>query len=102
LQDYGIEISMTENGDPLENAKAERINGIIKKEYLETYQVDNIKDAKALLKEVVELYNAQRPHMSIGYATPNEVHQSKGTIKTERLWKNDHRKQPTIVTQLQD
>jgi transposase InsO family protein len=36
LQDYNIEISMTENGDPLENAVAERINGIIKDEYLES------------------------------------------------------------------
>ncbi len=102
LQDYGIQISMTENGDPLENAMAERINGIMKEEYLETYQVDNIKDAKALLKEVVELYNAQRPHMSIGYATPNEVHQSNQLIKTERLWKNYYRKKTTIVNQLQD
>ena len=102
LQDYGIQISMTENGDPLENAMAERINGIMKEEYLETYQVDNIKDARALLKEVVELYNAQRPHMSIGYATPNEVHQSTQPIKTERVWKNYYRKHPTIVNQLQD
>ena len=46
LQDKGIKISMTENGDPLENAVAERINGIIKDEYLETYDIDNIKDAK--------------------------------------------------------
>ena len=102
LQDYDIRISMTENGDPLENAMAERINGIMKEEYLETYQVDNIEDAQALLKEVVDLYNAQRPHMSIGYATPNEVHSSKQTMKTERLWKNYYRKQPTIVNQLQD
>ena len=102
LQDYDIRISMTENGDPLENAMAERINGIMKEEYLITYQVDNIEDAQALLKEVVDLYNAQRPHMSIGYATPNEVHSSKQTMKTERLWKNYYRKQPTIVNQLQD
>ena len=102
LQDYGIRISMTENGDPLENAMAERINGIMKEEYLETYQVDNIEDAQALLKDVVDLYNAQRPHMSIGYATPNEAHSSKQTMKTERLWKNYYRKQPTIVNQLQD
>ncbi len=42
LQDYNIKISMTENGDPLENAVAERINGIIKDEYLETYDIDNL------------------------------------------------------------
>jgi transposase InsO family protein len=34
LQKNHIEISMTQNGDPLENAIAERVNGIIKDEYL--------------------------------------------------------------------
>jgi putative transposase len=37
---------MTENGDPLENAIAERVNGIIKDEYLDAYGVNNIKEAK--------------------------------------------------------
>ncbi len=102
LQDKGIKISMTENGDPLENAVAERINGIIKDEYLETYDIDNIKDAKQLLKAVVGLYNTERPHMSIGNLTPNHIHHSKTIIKTEKLWKNYYRKTPTIVNQLQD
>lgn len=47
LQDYTIQISMTENGDPLENAIAERVNGIIKEEYLYDYQVDNINKLKS-------------------------------------------------------
>jgi len=102
LQDNDIKISMTENGDPLENAVAERVNGIIKDEYLETYDIDNIKDAKELLKAVVDLYNTERPHMSIGNLTPNHIHHSKTTIKTEKLWKNYYRKIPTIVNQLQD
>ena len=102
LQDNNIKISMTENGDPLENAVAERINGIIKDEYLETYDIDNIKDAKGLLKAVVDLYNTERPHMSIGNLTPNHIHHSKTTIKTEKLWKNYYRKQTTFVNQLQD
>ena len=46
LQDYDIKISMTENGDPLENAVAERINGIIKEEYLQDYKVNTIAEAK--------------------------------------------------------
>ena len=46
LQDYNIEISMTENGDPLENAIAERINGIMKQEYLEHYTVSNLIEAE--------------------------------------------------------
>ncbi len=56
---------MTENGDPLENTLAERINGILKGEYLECYTVKNIAEAEKLLKEVVDLYNNERPHMSI-------------------------------------
>ena len=53
--------------------------------YLETYDIDNIKDAKQFLKTVVDLYNSERPHMSISNFTPNSIHHSKTTIKTERL-----------------
>ena len=102
LQEYKIKISMTENGDPLKNAVAERINGIIKDEYLETYDIDNIKHAKELLKAVVELYNNERPHMSISNFTPNSIHHSKTKIKTERLWKNYYRKKSTFVNPVQD
>ena len=102
LQDYNIKISMTENGDPLENAIAERVNGIIKDEYLDTYDIENIKEAKELLKAVVDLYNNERPHMSIGNFTPNQIHQSTTKIKTEKLWKNYYKKKPIIVNQFQD
>ncbi|MEZ5107397.1 MAG: integrase core domain-containing protein [Bacteroidia bacterium] len=40
---------------------AERINGIIKEEYLETYEINNLKDAKRLL-QFVDLYNNERPY----------------------------------------
>lgn len=102
LQDYNIKISMTENGDPLENAIAERINGIIKEEYLNNYDITNINEAKELLNAVVDLYNNERPHMSISNLTPNQIHHSITPIKTEKLWKNYYRKQPTFVNQLQD
>ena len=97
LQNNNIEISMTENGDPLENAIAERVNGIIKEEYLNDYQVENIQEATKLLETVVNLYNNERPHMSIGNLTPNQVHQN--NLKTEKLWKNYYRKNPIIVNQ---
>lgn len=86
LKNNNILISMTENGDPLENAIAERINGIIKQEYLDGHDVKSITQAKLLLKRAVVLYNKERPHMSIGYLAPELVHQS--NIKTERMWKN--------------
>ncbi|MFH7012614.1 IS3 family transposase, partial [Flavobacterium sp. FlaQc-52] len=97
LENNNIGISMTENGDPLENAIAERVNGIIKEEYLNDYQVDNLEEAKELLKAVIQLYNNERPHMSIGNLTPNLVHQN--NIKTEKLWKNYYLKSPIIVNQ---
>ena len=97
LESNNIEISMTENGDPLENAIAERVNGIIKEEYLNDYQIDNIEEAKELLEAVIELYNNERPHMSIGNLTPNLVHQN--NMKTEKLWKNYFIKSPIIVNQ---
>ncbi len=98
LQDNDIKISMTESGDPLENAVAERINGIIKEEYLQDYMVRNIKEAKQVLKFVVGLYNEERPHNSISNLVPNQVHENKN-IKTERLWKNYYKKNPIIVNQ---
>ncbi len=102
LQDYTIQISMTENGDPLENAIAERLNGIIKDEYLDNYDIDTLTQAKELLQSVVNLYNTERPHMSISNLTPNYIHNLKANIKAERLWKNYYRKKPTIVNQEQD
>ena len=97
LQDNSIAISMTENGDPLENALAERINGIIKGEYLDCYEVNSIHQANELLIQVVNLYNQERPHMSIGNKTPEEVHQT--NQKTDRLWKNYYPKNRTLVNQ---
>jgi len=97
LEANNIGISMTENGDPLENAIAERVNGIIKEEYLDDYQVDNAQEAKELLDAVIKLYNNERPHMSIGNLTPNYVYQN--NIKTEKLWKNYYVKSPTIVNE---
>ncbi|WP_051576002.1 IS3 family transposase [Aquimarina atlantica] len=97
LKNYNINISMTQQGDPLENPIAERVNGIIKEEYLNDYQVENLQQAKELLNTVIKLYNNERPHMSIGNLTPNQVHQT--NMKTEKLWKNYYVKNPIIVNQ---
>ncbi len=100
LKDNNIKISMTENGDPLENAIAERVNGIIKEEYLQDYTVKDIKQAKELLEFVVKLYNEERIHNSISNLTPNDVHEN--NIETKKLWKNYYTKKAIIVNQLQD
>jgi transposase InsO family protein len=95
LKEKQIRISMTQNGDPLENAIAERVNGIIKEEYLLNYQCDNINDARKLLAKTVSLYNNERPHSSIGNFTPQFVHTQYHKIendKIKRLWKNYYTK----------
>jgi transposase InsO family protein len=100
LQENHIQISMTENGDPLENAIAERLNGILKDEYLLDSGVKSIEEAKKALARSVYLYNEDRPHMSIGYNYPSQVHEQ--SLKFDKLWKNYYKKIPTIVNQYQD
>ena len=105
LQDNDIRISMTENGDPLENAIAERINGIVKEEYLHNYQTVDLLEARKQLQKAISLYNSSRPHMSISNLTPNKVHNDP-TINHRRLWKNYYNKMNTFennpVNPLQD
>lgn len=97
LQDNKIRISMTENGDPLENAIAERVNGILKEEYLNHYLTYTLEEAKMQLQKVITLYNEARPHMSISNLTPNQVHKNE-SVNHKRLWKNYFKKPPTLQT----
>jgi transposase InsO family protein len=100
LQDNYIAISMTENGDPLENAIAERINGIMKEEFLNHYSLKNQSEVMEILKQSVCTYNTQRPHMSCNMLTPEEVHQN--NLPVQRTWKNYYKQKPTFVNPLQD
>lgn len=86
LEKRHVLISMTENGDPLENAIAERVNGILKNEWIDKAHLKTWDGAKAYVKRVVDLYNQERPHQSISYFTPELVH--KTGIRTQRRWKN--------------
>lgn len=94
LKKKGISISMTENGDPLENALAERLNGIIKGEYLFNYPIKDLQMAKKVLKSVVKLYNEDRPHSSISNLCPSDVHSTSQDMEIRRLWKNYYQKSP--------
>jgi putative transposase len=95
LQDYHVKISMTETGDPLDNAVAERVNGILKDEYLDCYTVYTFEQAKELLNAVIKLYNEERPHMSIGNLVPQKVHHEE-VKPAERLWKNYYQKKEPV------
>jgi transposase InsO family protein len=76
LQSNGIRISMTQSGDPLENPLAERMNGIVKNEYLNHFPIKNLHTANDLLEKVINRYNKERPHSSCMNMVPEEVHSS--------------------------
>ena len=65
---------MTENGDPYENAIAERINGILKYEFLIIEGFTNHLQAMNVIKESINIYNEERPHLSCEMLTPNQAH----------------------------
>ena len=75
LKENSITISMIENGDPYENAIAERINGILKDEFGLSDKFENIVQAIELTKQSIKIYNQLRPHLSCSMLTPNQMHQ---------------------------
>lgn len=66
--------SMTQDGSPYDNAIAERVNGILKREWLEQEVFVNIEQVWERVEKVVALYNGQRPHFSIGLNTPDSIY----------------------------
>ena len=85
LQHHHAMISMTNNGDPLENAIAERINGILKTELISSYYND-IDAAVIHITRCITIYNYRRRHSSLNWQIPAEVHKQKGP--QIRRWKN--------------
>jgi putative transposase len=74
LTERGVGISMTQENHCYENSQAERLNGILKQEYgLGVVQAGK-GVAKRAVEEAVAIYNVRRPHESLGYATPMQVH----------------------------
>jgi len=86
-----IAISMTNNGDPYENAIAERINGIIKSEFSLYSSQLGFEETSCLVKKSILAYNQIRPHSSCDYLTPHQAHQQSGKLK--KRWK------PYTITQ---
>lgn len=86
LYNSGIEISMTENGDPYENPIAERINGILKVDFELHKQFNSRNEALDIIERSIRAYNEIRPHMSCNNLTPSQAHTLTGPLK--KLWKN--------------
>ena len=89
LNDNDIKPSMTEKYDPYENAIAERINGILKQEFDIARSINNLDVKIKLIKNTIEIYNNQRPHLSNQMLTPMQMHKQdklkRKTYKSKKL-----------------
>lgn len=95
LKQKHIVISMTQSGNPRDNAIAERVNGILKQELLkESYQ--DLRVAYKAVKQAIAIYNELRPHSSVDMLTPDKAHQQNGTLK--RRWRNYYPKDESLRT----
>ena len=84
LKEHNIRISMTETGDPKDNAQAERINNTMKNELLKGKRFTDIQQVIDAVDKAVDFYNNERPHMSIGMMTPSKAAVYDGVV--EKVW----------------
>jgi len=94
LTEYNIAISMTNNGDPYENAIAERVNGILKQEFNLYGSQLSFEATCKWVEQSINAYNQLRPHGSCNYLTPDQAHQKVGLLV--KKWKNYYK--PTFLT----
>ncbi|QQL48288.1 IS3 family transposase [Mucilaginibacter ginkgonis] len=93
----GIGISMTQSGNPRDNAIAERVNGILKLELLnEAYK--NLSGATRAVRSAINTYNNLRPHSSIDMMTPQAAHRESGPLR--RRWRNYYPNHQQITEQV--
>lgn len=87
LKNNKIEISMTQENHCYENAMAERVNGILKDEYLLDRTFKDFTQAEKACREAVLFYNTLRPHLSLHYKTPQQVHldYTKNTLNNKKI-----------------
>ncbi len=74
-QRHGLRCSMTDGYDCYQNALAERVNGILKGELL-LQRPTNLEQARRMVRESIQIYNAERPHLSLKMQTPDAVHRA--------------------------
>lgn len=72
---HGLTCSMTDGYDCYQNALAERINGILKCEFL-LHRPQDLRQARQMVAEAVAIYNAERPHLSLKMQTPDAMHRA--------------------------
>lgn len=83
----GVHISMTEGYKPTDNAKAERVNGIIKQLFINGQRFTEISEVYYALSRGIAFYNDVRPHSGISHEPPSKVHRGEVGCP-EQLWKD--------------
>lgn len=95
LKKKRIQCSMTEKYDPYQNAVAERVNGILKHEFIEHLKIQDLNLMKAVVKDSIDIYNNERPHFSNFFLTPEQMHQQKNIkMRTYKKQKTGHQHMP--------
>lgn len=82
----GISISMTEEYRPTDNAKAERVNGVLKQLFIDNQHFGEIGDVYYALSRGIPFYNDVRPHSSISHLPPSKVHRG-DVSEVKQMWK---------------
>lgn len=96
LRKSKLKCSMTESYDPYANAIAERVNGILKGEFIGYKNNFSIEIMRKIISDSINVYNNLRPHYSCFYKTPEQMHNQKQIkIKT-------YKKKNPVTTSLQD
>jgi transposase InsO family protein len=93
LKSNHIRISMTEHGDPYENAVAERMNGILKSEWLDMEEYTDFLQAQERICQIINIYNKFRLHASCNMLTPVEAELHRGRLKKSWRKRKPHKKQ---------
>lgn len=97
LKENNIAISMTQDGNPYDNAIAERVNGILKEEFGLGEVLEDFNQAKLQTSQAISLYNNKRPHLSCQMLTPREMH-NQTSIQVKRWSKRKYQKQQNQTT----
>jgi transposase InsO family protein len=83
LEQNKVAISMTQDGNPYDNAIAERVNGVLKDEFGLYDTFKDLQQAQKQIEQSISVYNGKRPHLSCQMLTPEQMHsQTKLKIKT--------------------
>ena len=103
LKQYHIAISMTQNGDPYENALAERVNETLKYDFNLKNHFKSREDLTLKVQNAVSYYNELRPHLSLKLSTPDHIHKLvDNSIKQAGMNQLQEQSQPVFTANSQE